>query len=87
MNLKELEVFSESVNYGIVRMPGRSYPGCVIQGDSLRVILHEIQEIARLAQGRDIFELQECIAALEEKIADRLSHYQSVLRDHGIDIP
>ncbi|WP_425618790.1 hypothetical protein NA78x_002506 [Anatilimnocola sp. NA78] len=87
MERKQLEVYSEASNYGIVRMPGRSYPGCVIQGDSLRIVLHEIRGIARLAQGHDNIELQECIADLEASIADRLSHYQAVLREHGIDIP
>lgn len=38
MERKELEVFSEASNYGIVRMPGRQFPGCVVQGDSLSIM-------------------------------------------------
>ena len=38
MEIKQIEVYSELSNYGIVRMPGRHFPGAVIQGDSLHIL-------------------------------------------------
>jgi len=35
MERKEVEVLSEASNYAVIRMPGRHFPGYVVQGDSL----------------------------------------------------
>jgi hypothetical protein len=54
MEIKEIEVFSEMSNYAIVRMPGRHFPGCVIQGDSLSVLLNNAEEVCSLAMRTGI---------------------------------
>jgi hypothetical protein len=87
MELKQLEVFSEELNFAVVRMPGRRFPGCVIQGDSLSVLCGLARSIHnRLAsQGDD--EASEDAAELLEKLTDRLEHYEQVLAKHGIHLP
>lgn len=87
MEIKEIEVFSEMSNYAIVRMPGRHFPGCVIQGDSLSVLLNNAEEVCSLAMRTGNEDLISEADALRESIEDRLDYYESVLREHGLDLP
>ena len=87
MERKELEVFSALSNYAIVRMPGRSYPGCVIQGDSLSILLSYIERAHSLALGTGNSELIDELASLKESLEDRLIHYEQVIKAHGFDLP
>jgi hypothetical protein len=84
---KSLDVFSELPNYGIVRMPGREFPGCVVQGDSLAILCRLARSIvARLDRALDV-ELREDADELRESLESRLRHYESVLSEHGLPLP
>ena len=87
MEKKEIEVFSQASNYGIVRMPGRNYPGSVIQGDSLRNLLARIEEIEERTKYSTDKELIDIVSGIKELLAGRLAHYEAVLKEHGIEIP
>lgn len=89
MEVKQLEVFSEDSNFGVVRMPGRSYPGCVVQGDSLFILWGMARQVAEAvrdgsARGEDFCE---AVEELHDALLGRLQHYQEVLRREGIDLP
>jgi hypothetical protein len=89
MEMKSLEVFAEESNFGVVRMPGRNYPGCVIQGDSLFLLWGAARRVATAvrdgtAEGE---EFREAVEELHNSLLDRLLHYQEVLRQEGFDLP
>lgn len=87
MEIKELEVFSEASNYGVVRMPGRQYPGCVVQGDSLSILLSYAESIRSRLAGTHDQELIDVADELVELLAGRLDHYEAVLTRHGMSLP
>ena len=89
MEVQPLEVYATDSNYAIIKPPGRNYPGCVIQGDSLSILRKTAVRIAQAAsglQGADedlLYEVQD----LANSLTDRLLHYQEVLDRHDIDLP
>jgi hypothetical protein len=87
MELKQVEVFSEVSNYGVVRMPGRTFPGCVIQGDSLSILLTIAENCQALAVATGQQELIEEVQELVEKLSQRLEPYEAVLNRHGMELP
>lgn len=89
MKVVELEVFSETSNYAIVRPPGRRFPGSVIQGDSLSILSAEANAIAEQIRSLNIEdeEFLYLVQEHQEKLLDRLLHYQRVLEEHGIALP
>jgi hypothetical protein len=87
VELKSVEVFSEASNYGIVRMPGRAYPGCVVQGDTLASLCRTARRVLRLALQAGEGELADEAEMLVEQLEDRLRHYESVLTQHSIPFP
>jgi hypothetical protein len=86
---KLLDVFAEDSNFGIVRMPGRSYPGCVVQGDSLFILWkaarHVVEAVRSGATGDE--EFRRAVEDLHNALLDRLLHYQQVLQREGLDLP
>ena len=89
MKLVELEVFSEASNHAVIRPLGRRFPGAVIQGDSLSILCAEAKEIAEQIRSLQVKgeELLYLIQEHQEKLLDRLLHYQQVLVEHGISLP
>lgn len=87
MELKQLEVFSEASNHGIVRMPGRQFPGCVIQGDSLSVLCGLARSIQERISGQLDEDLAGDVSELLQLLEDRQRHYEAVLSQHKIKLP
>lgn len=84
-----VNVLSEQSNHAVVQMPARQFPGSVIQGDSLSILCAEAKEIsARLKQSSCADEeLLYLAQEHQEKLLQRLLHYQGVLAEHGISLP
>jgi hypothetical protein len=78
--VKKLQVdcLSEQINAAVVRMPGRTYPGVVIQGDTL-------QSLCEL--GAEALESADARKDLLEKLLAFRDHYESVLVSHGMQLP
>ncbi|NOK22647.1 DUF6959 family protein [Corallococcus carmarthensis] len=92
MEEDRVEVLSRQSNAAVVRMPGRKFPGVVIQGDSLR-ILYELVKDARVmvppSSATDAGE-DDAGGLLEEAeglLRNSLTVYESVLKAHGIPLP
>jgi len=83
----EIEVLTDVSNLAIVRMPGRNYPGCVFQGDSVSHLLKCVQHAYSLARETTNTELIDELAELKELLEDRLKHYEKVITQHGYSIP
>lgn len=87
MERKEIEVFSEEPNHAIVRMPGRAFPGSVMQGDSLsshHALARSIRDrAARLSDVGLLADASELVDLLET----RVRHYEHVMAAHKIVLP
>ena len=86
MKKVEIDIFSEAVNNGVVRMPERNYLGSVIQGDTL-FLLHgdamDILEELKHNPGSYAFYKAYSIA---KALEDRLEHYIKVCKEHRIKL-
>src|SRR6188472_627989 len=89
MEVQSLEVYASDSNYAVVKPPGRQYPGSVIQGDSLFILCRLAVSMSRRVRDDEsqddkfLGDLQE----LTHSLVGRLLHYQSVLKEHGIELP
>jgi hypothetical protein len=85
MEYMELEVYSQSIDRGVVRMPSQSFPGLVLQGETLSSLLR----LAKLTcENMPITTEQELPAReLLERIQKLVSHYEATLGKHNIPLP
>lgn len=81
-------ILGAASNIGVVQMPGRNYPGVVIQGDPLYSMLFRAldiaQELKKLSYGEDIY-IQ--IPDLVSELRNRLIFYEATLEQHGFNKP
>lgn len=87
MESKPLEVYSEASNHAVVRMPGRRFPGSVVQGDTLASLLSLACDIQKRTRNVGDEELSDLSDELCDLLRGRLNHYEQTLRSHGIDLP
>ena len=73
-----LEVWSEESNLAIVRMPGRQYPGAVLQGDTLMSLVANAKRVHDLAKALNSNELLLATGNLLFDLREILEFYSEV---------
>ncbi len=85
MRIEPLEVYSDETNRAVLKTPGRSFPGVVVQGDDLyRLCLLADEACTALPPTSTGFRAAN---DLRNALWARLNHYKSVLDSHGIRLP
>ena len=83
----DLELWSPATNSAVVRVPGRRFPGVVIQGDSLSILFDLAMYLAeRLPEASDE-ELRGAADDLAEKLFAHVKNYETVLQARGLSLP
>jgi hypothetical protein len=83
----ELEVWSTQVNSSVVRVPGRRFPGVVIQGDSLSILFDLSMDLVDGFSKTADSELTSAAEELAEKLFAHVKSYESVLEARGVALP
>jgi hypothetical protein len=87
MEKVEVEVYSHASNLSVIRLPGRKSPGTVIQGDSLNILYRLATSILSRAKVIGDIELVDEASELTDLLVGRIKLYESVLQEHGIELP
>ena len=87
MEYMELEVYSQSIDRGIVRMQSQSFPGLVLQGETLSSLLKLAKSTHEKSQNTADAELIDTSRELMEIIQKLVSHYEATLGRHNIPLP
>ena len=87
MKFEQVEIYSDASNLAVMRRPGRNFPGSLIQGDSLSILVQEARELheaLKLSGDSDLVALAEMH---KEKLEGRLAVYEKALLEHGMSLP
>jgi predicted RNase H-like HicB family nuclease len=78
-----VEVLHQESNFVILRVPGRAFPGVVIQGDSLAGLVDELSgAIENFESDRE--ESLGCLQNAFGSLKRRLDDYNEICRQNGI---
>ena len=83
----ELEVYSQSIDRGVVRMPSQSFPGLVLQGETLSSLLRLAKLTCEKMPITTEQEVLDSAHELVERIQKLVSHYEATLGKHNIPLP
>ena len=83
----EAKILSQQSNVAVVQLPGRSYPGIVIQGDSLNSLLQLAREAKNQLDASNAGEARDVLEEIIGFLSVRLLIYKSTLSGAGIDLP
>lgn len=81
---RSARLLTSAANYAVVQLPGRQFPGVVFQGDSLHILISEIE--SALAEA-DPAEQRAEFGYIVEQLKAVQRHYEDVLADANIPLP
>lgn len=87
MERVEAELFTDGGNNAVVRLPGRRFPGVLIQGDSLAVLRSDVAEVVAACEQGDVVEACETAGLLLADLDALLTRYSAALNAHEIPRP
>jgi hypothetical protein len=77
------KLLSAPVNFAVVQLPERQYPGVVVQGDTLAGLVGQLARMKALLNAGDVDELAGEIEEMEDQLLGALSFYESVCAKHS----
>ena len=87
MEYMELEVYSQSINRGVIRMPSQSFPGLLLQGETLSTLWGLARSVYERSQQTTDMELIETSQQLMDDLQKLVSHFEATLAKHNIPLP
>ena len=82
------DLFSTPTNNAVLRMPGRAYPGVLVQGDTLAALVETAREIQSLMPvGARDSDLADRVCDIRKRLEGMLSWYEQSLSDAGLTLP
>jgi hypothetical protein len=81
------KILETGANGAVVQLPERKYPGIVVQGDSLSILVSDVEELRESIAKKDEAEVAASLGSIERHLKERLEFYESVLAKHGIPLP
>jgi len=81
------KILEVGVNGAVVQLPERKFPGLVIQGDSLSILLSNVEDMRDAIKKRDESEIAALLEMIERQLKERVTFYESVLAKHRIELP
>ncbi len=87
MSDESATILKIGANGGVVQLPGRNFPGLVIQGDSLSILHSTLSEAREALRNNRADEAAEPLDDALESVASRLSFYESTLLAAGLTLP
>lgn len=83
-----VEALSDLGNFAVVQLPGRKYPGVVIQGDSLWSLRCQVYELlANMRASQASPETVEEASLLCEDLDSMVQRYERSLQENGLKLP
>lgn len=64
-------------------MPGRRFPGVLVQGDTLRILYVDVAELVELCVAGDLEEARQAASLLQGELGAKLQRYTDALDAHG----
>ncbi len=84
---EQVELLSRPSNFAVVQLPGRNFPGVVVQGDTLNALVRQLQKISELLMANEVDELASEVEDMREQLLGAIAHYESVCTTRGIALP
>lgn len=84
---KEVELLSRPINFAVVQLPGRDFPGVVVQGDTLCSLVQRVEVMLQLLSSGEMEELGIELEDTQEQLSEALVHYEKVCAERGIALP
>ena len=80
-------LLSEPINFAVVQLPDRKYPGVVCHGDTLNALVKDLESMLVTLKDGNLVELKDQINSMREMLEEAKSFYESVCEKQKIRLP
>jgi hypothetical protein len=80
-------MLTNTPNSPVLKLPDRKFPGVLIQGDSLQILVQLVTSLSKTLQQGDIEESVALVTELHEALAGRLAIYETVMKANQLELP
>jgi hypothetical protein len=80
-------LLSRPINFAVVQLPERTFPGVVVQGDTLHSLVVRIGGMAGSLRAGDFDEVSAGLEDVAIQLGEALKHYETVCKERGIALP
>jgi hypothetical protein len=87
MRTDTVEIYSDATNAAVMRHPGRSFPGVLVQGDTLYTLCVAADAACKASRGNISDDAYCELDELRNHLWELLAHYKMVLSEHQIPLP
>ncbi|MGW0554419.1 DUF6959 family protein [Streptomyces sp. NPDC002926] len=87
MERVEAELFTDGGNNAVVRLPGRRFPGVLVQGDFLSILRRDVAAVVEASDRGDDAEARDTAGLLLEDLDELLARFSAALEAHAIPLP
>lgn len=81
------KILEAGANGTVAQLPERKFPGTVVRGDSLSILLSDFEELKENVAKKDESEIAASLATIERHLKERVEFCESVLEKHGLGLP
>jgi len=83
----DVTLLDRTGNAAVALLRGRKFPGVLIQGDSLKILLDDVREAGEALMRQDVQSAKAQLAAVAERLADLLGVFEAASARAGFDLP
>jgi hypothetical protein len=87
MEMIEVEAFPPLENWAVVRLPGRTFPGVVMQGDSMSSLVLWLRDAETALGHADVNAATDLIALALDTLEEVRRGYEAMLEANDIGLP
>src|SRR5687767_2010778 len=84
---EQAQILSHVLNSGIVQLPGRRFPGIVMQGDTVFNLFQDARDLLTQARQRRDEDGFYAALSIAEQLQAQLRHYEETLAAQGSELP
>ncbi len=77
-----VDLLTDQGNNAVLRLPGRTYPGVLVQGDTLTILLQNLEEVKASLLAKNTDDAVEAIDGIIEDIVDIKARYDKACVDN-----
>ncbi|WP_342801212.1 hypothetical protein [Nocardia sp. No.11] len=81
------ELVATQGDYSLVRWSGRKFPGLLVQGDTLSILVSILSESQDLLDDGEIDEAKFALTDLKLRLAGMQESYEEMMKSAGIRLP
>ncbi|MDA8447536.1 DUF6959 family protein [Paracidovorax valerianellae] len=84
---KHVELLGAPINYAVVQLPDRKFPGVVFQGDSLHSLFIQIKETSEILQSGQVENAMVELNDMRDHLKEVLDYFEKICEEKQVALP